>query len=375
MAQVPIEILDLRRDRATLLDLAIQEMNDAQEAYCFSVLDRSKSIELSFAVHTDTNINNFLSSLVERYDAWRGYHPFLVCLFDTAINSNMASNLFTVDIASRGFAAVTLHNVANILIPPDRISSYLIFQLTFFALKFSGCNLPFHKEDRGCLFDYRENKIGIITAIRTGHICDQCKAQLEKAGSSVSSEQLEAIFSLLELASKALQSSPRAGLERPAKLFIGSSTEGIAIARAIQAELEHDYEVEIWNQSEVFGLGVSTLEALEVAVESYDFGVFIFTPDDAITMRGKSGSVARDNVIFEAGLFIGKLGRHRAFIVKPRGLDMQIPSDLNGITVADYDPRRTNTNAAIGTACSKLRTAIKLHHASIASSPRSLRAR
>lgn len=117
--------------------------------------------------------------------------------------------------------------------------------------------------------------------------------------------------------------------------------------------------MEIWNQSQVFGLGTSTLEALEVAVDEYDFGVFVFTPDDKRTMRGKNNLVARDNVIFESGLFIGKLGRYRSFIVKPRGILIQMPSDLNGITVADYDPTKTNLAGAVGAACTKLRAAMR----------------
>jgi hypothetical protein len=131
MARVPIEILDLRKDRTALLDLVIHAMNEAQDSYRFSVLERSKSLELVFAVRTDTNITNFLPGFVERHTAWRGYHPFIVCLFDTAINDNSVRNLFSVDIAGVGFAALTTHNVANTLISSDRMSSYLIFQLAF----------------------------------------------------------------------------------------------------------------------------------------------------------------------------------------------------------------------------------------------------
>jgi predicted nucleotide-binding protein len=54
-------------------------------------------------------------------------------------------------------------------------------------------------------------------------------------------------------------------------------------------------------------LGDSTLEALERAVLEYEFGIFVFTPDDEIHTRGELKPVARDNVVFEAGLFIGKL--------------------------------------------------------------------
>jgi predicted nucleotide-binding protein len=76
-------------------------------------------------------------------------------------------------------------------------------------------------------------------------------------------------------------------------------------------------------------------------------------------MRDNTKPVARDNVIFEAGLFIGKIGRRKSFIVRPRNVQMQVPSDLNGITVADYDSSKTNITAAVGAACTKIRESMK----------------
>ena len=46
--------------------------------------------------------------------------------------------------------------------------------------------------------------------------------------------------------------------------------------------------------------------------------------------------VPRDNVIFELGLLMGALGRERVFILKPRNVDIRIPSDLLGVTWLDY---------------------------------------
>ncbi|RIV21612.1 DUF4062 domain-containing protein [Fibrisoma montanum] len=143
------------------------------------------------------------------------------------------------------------------------------------------------------------------------------------------------------------------------RVFIGSSVEGLDVARSIQAELTYDYEIEIWNQGTVFGLGTSTLEALEQAVKSYDIGIFIFTPDDELISRGESKQVARDNVIFELGLFIGKLTRFRAFVIHPGGKGISIPSDLAGITTAPYDPHHPNLRAALGPACHAIRNAIR----------------
>ena len=143
------------------------------------------------------------------------------------------------------------------------------------------------------------------------------------------------------------------------RVFIGSSVEGLEVARNIQAELAYDYEIEIWNQGTVFGLGDSTLEALEHAVHNYDIGVFIFTPDDELLSKGLSKPVARDNVIFELGLFIGQLTRFRAFIVHPQGKGISLPSDLAGITTATYNPALTNLRASLGPACHAIRDAIR----------------
>ena len=44
-------------------------------------------------------------------------------------------------------------------------------------------------------------------------------------------------------------------------MFIGSSQEGLAIAKAIQANLDYYCETTVWSQG-VFGLGGGTLETL-----------------------------------------------------------------------------------------------------------------
>ena len=67
-------------------------------------------------------------------------------------------------------------------------------------------------------------------------------------------------------------------------------------------------------------------------------------------MRDTVSQVVRDNVIFEFGLFIGKLGPEPVFFVIPRGEELHLPSDLLGLTPLTFDPHRTDHNlrAALG---------------------------
>ena len=112
------------------------------------------------------------------------------------------------------------------------------------------------------------------------------------------------------------------------RIFVGSSTESIDIAYAIQENLDYDAEVTVWSQG-IFKLSSNTIDDLLKALDNCDYGIFIFSSDDVITIREKTGTITRDNVIFELGLFVGKLGKDRVFYVTPRdNKDLHIPSDL-----------------------------------------------
>lgn len=143
------------------------------------------------------------------------------------------------------------------------------------------------------------------------------------------------------------------------KIFVGSSTESLNIAYAIQ-ELLPDMEVTVWSQG-IFQLSSNTLDDLVRTLNKADFGVFVFSPDDLLVIREQEFSSARDNVVFELGLFIGRLGKHRSFFVIPKDkTDFHLPSDLLGINPATFDPNRQDKNllAALGPACNQIRTAV-----------------
>ena len=148
-------------------------------------------------------------------------------------------------------------------------------------------------------------------------------------------------------------------------LFVGSSSESLDVAYAAQKNLEDVAEVIVWTQG-IFELSKGYLESLLEALEDTEFGLFIFGPDDVLRIRGTEMSVARDNVVFELGLFIGRLGRDRSFIVMPRdSADFHLPTDLLGISTATFQPpsRSDRLQAALGPACHDIRVAIRKHTA------------
>jgi predicted nucleotide-binding protein len=85
------------------------------------------------------------------------------------------------------------------------------------------------------------------------------------------------------------------------------------------------------------GGGLTIIEALEKEISQHPdaarFGVVLLTPDD-IGYSARSGSKAaqpraRQNVIFEMGMIIDKLGRPNVAILKKGEVEM--PSDMRGI--------------------------------------------
>ncbi|KQN27235.1 hypothetical protein ASF00_12885 [Sphingomonas sp. Leaf34] len=145
------------------------------------------------------------------------------------------------------------------------------------------------------------------------------------------------------------------------RVFIGSSTEHVDLAYAVQEGLDYDVEATVWTQG-VFQPSRGTMAALIDQLDINDFAIFVMAPDDLTAMRKEIVSTVRDNVIFELGLFAGRLGQERCFIITPRNSDdLHLPTDLLGITPAEYDADRQDKNlvAALGAACNRIRKSIK----------------
>jgi hypothetical protein len=119
-------------------------------------------------------------------------------------------------------------------------------------------------------------------------------------------------------------------------------------------------EVTLWNEG-FFRPGNTFIDALVNALPRFDFAALVLTGDDLVRSREVQSMGPRDNVLFELGLFMGRLGRARTFLVHHPGADLKIPSDLSGVTAAVYEWPRDDQNyrAAVGAACDSIREVIR----------------
>lgn len=85
--------------------------------------------------------------------------------------------------------------------------------------------------------------------------------------------------------------------------------------------------------------GTTIIEKIE-AYSDVGFGIVLYTPDDVGAAKSDSGNIqprARQNVVFEHGYLIGKLGRKSVTaLVKGR---LERPNDISGVVYIDMDDR------------------------------------
>lgn len=115
------------------------------------------------------------------------------------------------------------------------------------------------------------------------------------------------------------------------RIFIASSGRTLVLAEKLRDEMSTDFcEARLWSEESRLQPGLTIIEMLEGAAGQFDFAVIILAKDDVI-IGGKDQTLkARDNCVFEAGLFVSAIGRKRCFLVNSVN-QSDLPSDLNGI--------------------------------------------
>ena len=97
--------------------------------------------------------------------------------------------------------------------------------------------------------------------------------------------------------------------------------------------------------------------SLHDIARKFDFAVIVMTADDILIKRGIEHNAPRDNLLYEAGLIAGILGRARTFVVHPSDETLEFPSDFAGVTLIDFQMQRSDSNlsAAVAPACTQIK--------------------
>jgi len=153
-------------------------------------------------------------------------------------------------------------------------------------------------------------------------------------------------------------------------IFIGSSSEQFEVADAIKTGIQGDsIKVKTWKDSDVFNPSHTAIESLVKEAHQADFAILLASPDDIVKIRGRKHYVPRDNILFEIGLFMGRIGRERTFIILSKGRkntkmnllgaiwlfltarDIKLPTDLLGVNLRYFTP---NDESSINDICTEL---------------------
>jgi len=143
-------------------------------------------------------------------------------------------------------------------------------------------------------------------------------------------EEIELEVPTSELTSSAVAASPPSR-----KVFVVHGHDNGA--RDALARFLEKIELEAIILHEQPDQGLTVIEKFESYASQVAFAVVLLTPDDLVASASASTHIARarQNVMFELGYFVGKLGRGRACLLR-KG-DVEIPSDLYGVIYTDMD--------------------------------------
>lgn len=143
------------------------------------------------------------------------------------------------------------------------------------------------------------------------------------------------------------------------RVFIMSSVEALPIVDLLIKQFAHDPFLAVAWKNGVFRASHYTLDDLEAELDDSDFAIAVAHADDVVITRDDEWPAIRDNVILELGLFMGRLGRRRAFLMEPRDVDLKLPSDLAGLTTIPYRyVKGKDAEHYIAPACARLRELI-----------------
>jgi hypothetical protein len=137
------------------------------------------------------------------------------------------------------------------------------------------------------------------------------------------------------------------------RIFLGSSADNLGVLNRVAGLLSDVGECILWTKA--FVQNRSNLDSLMRQTKLSDFSIMLAMKNDLLLKKNEIHDVARDNVIFEFGLFLGSSGINRSYLLAEDGINL--PSDLDGITISKFTLEEGKYNS-IDKICQNIKEAI-----------------
>lgn len=146
-------------------------------------------------------------------------------------------------------------------------------------------------------------------------------------------------------------------------IIIFSSKKSLPVAEGIRDNLQQVFETELWTEGLFDENNTIPLWAFLKKLMCYDCAAVVLGDDDVRQKEGSGTkeSVPRDNVIFELGAAMARMGPQKTFVFTPSDKNIVLPSYFRGVLVKEYrqDPgARGCYKASTGSACAEIKRAM-----------------
>src|SRR5688572_4150863 len=178
MAHMPVEAIDIGDIPAPDLTRAITLANSLQGEFFFDRLPDQDAAQFRMSSYKKVFAPDLLTEMEQLRERIKGYHPFLISFIDAELDGEFYGNLFAANNSGKGLGIVTLANVPDVILPPDKLSSYILYYLAHQTLGFIAPGHKNHEDFRGCVFDLKIEKRDLLASMRARALCDECRRAL-----------------------------------------------------------------------------------------------------------------------------------------------------------------------------------------------------
>ncbi|WP_291149264.1 hypothetical protein [Flavobacterium sp. UBA7680] len=202
MSKFPLDIVNFNEDLDYELETAITIANAIQHDFIFHKSDQTITQKFKLIHYDNNDGNEFLNDSFEVKNSLSGYFPYMLFVSGNPLEADGWGNLFAHTHSENGVSIITTNNVPDLIIPREKIEAYFVyyFARTLMKLLFIGKYNHDIPSEKGCLFDFMQQKIDILKSMRANAICDHCRREIRKYEKKMSESQFQSIDRLLSKA-------------------------------------------------------------------------------------------------------------------------------------------------------------------------------